>query len=155
MDGSDSITMRRAQEPDIPRIVELIAGANLPPLFVPEYLGGFIVAEQAGLVVACGGLETYGSCGVIRSVVVDERLRGTGVGKQLWQLLESDARAAGATDLYLFTGDAHDFWQRLGFEDKALDDWKPDVRINWQYQFISQNADFFGDDQPFSMWRAA
>lgn len=147
--------MRRAQEEDIPRIVQLIVSANLPPLFVPEYLGGFVVAEQDGDVVACGGLEMYASCGVIRSVVVDERLRGTGVGKRLWQLLEADARNTAATDLYLFTGDAHDFWQRLGFEDKALDDWKPEAQINWQYQFISQNGDLFGDDLPSSMWRAA
>ena len=150
-----SIGMRRAHEDDIPRIVELIASAHLPPLFVPEFLAGFVVAEQDGKVVACGGLEMFGTCGVIRSVVVAEALRGSGLGKRLWQLLEADARNAGATDLYLFTGDAHDFWQRLGFADKTLDEWKPEVRINWQYQFISQNADLFGDDAPFSMWRAA
>ena len=149
------IAMRRAREDDVPRIVELIASAHLPPLFVPEYLSGFVVAEQDGEVVACGGLEMFGACGVIRSVVVDERLRGSGLGKRLWQLLEADARKARATDLYLFTGDAHDFWLRLGFADKALDEWKPEVRINWQYQFVSQNSDLFGDDPPLSMWRAA
>jgi len=148
------VTMRRAAPADIPRMVELIAGANLPPLFISEYLDGFAVGEQGGQVVGCGGIEMYGSSAVIRSIVVGERMRGTGLGRKLSELLMSDAKAAGATDLYLFTADAHDFWQHLGFVDIALGDWKAEARVNWQYQFISQNADLIGGEI-YTMWRKA
>lgn len=151
----DAITLRQAREDDIPRITELIAGAELPPLFIAEYLDGFAVAERADTLVACGGLELFGRCGVIRSVVVDPGLQGSGVGRMLWKRLERNARAAGVTDLYLFTGEARGFWTRLGFVDVTFEDWKMEARMNWQYQFLSQNQDLFTGSQLHTMWRAA
>lgn len=153
--ADDVITLRRARAADVPRMIELIAGAELPPLFVSEYVDSFVVAERANAVLACGAVEVFGQCGVIRSVVVDPSLRGSGVGKRLWQRLEADARAAGVTDLYLFTADAHDFWRRLGFSDIGFEDWRPEPRMNWQYQFLSQNRDLFEGQPLFTMWRAA
>ncbi|MBI5287526.1 MAG: GNAT family N-acetyltransferase [Chloroflexi bacterium] len=148
------VTIRRAAPADIPRMVELIAGANLPPLFIAEYLDGFAVGEQDAQVVGCGGIEMYGSSAVIRSIVVDERMRGTGLGRRLSEQLMADAKAAGATDLYLFTADAHDFWKHLGFVDITFDDWRAEARVNWQYQFVSQNADLLGGEI-YTMWRKA
>ncbi|HLB23129.1 MAG TPA: GNAT family N-acetyltransferase [Dehalococcoidia bacterium] len=150
----DGVSIRRAVPADIPRMAELIAGATLPPLFIAEFLDGFAVGERNGDVVGCGGIEMYGTSAVIRSIVVDERMRGTGLGRRLSELLMADARAAGATDLYLFTADAHDFWQHLGFADITFDDWKPEARVNWQFQFLSQNAELVGGGI-FTMWRAA
>lgn len=151
----EAITLRQARADDIPRIVELITSAELPPLFIAENLDGFVVVERAEGVVACGGLELFGRCGVIRSVVVDPELRGSGVGRTVWERLEQDARGAALTDLYLFTGDAHDFWSRLGFVDVTFDEWKAEARMNWQYQFLSQNQDLFPREQLHIMWRAA
>lgn len=147
------VTFRRARPADVPRFVELIAGASLPPLFVEEYLDGFIAGEADGRVVACGGLEIYGDCGVIRSVVVDESARGAGAGKQIAEMLIEDARRAGARDLYLFTGDAHDFWLRFGFADVTFDDWRAPARMCWQYQFLSRNRDL--GFEVHTMWRRA
>lgn len=148
-----NITFRPARATDVPRMVELIAGAHLPPLFVEEFLDGFIAGERDGEIIACGGVEMYGDCAVIRSVVVDEEGRGLGLGGRLAEMLMAHARDGGATDLYLFTADALPFWQRYGFVEVALEDWRDAPRACWQYQFISQNRNLMPDVH--TMWRKA
>jgi N-acetylglutamate synthase-like GNAT family acetyltransferase len=150
---TSSVTFRPACAADVPRMIELIAGAHLPPAFVEEYLDGFIAAEGDGDVIACGGIEMYGDCAVVRSVVVDEARRGWGLGGKLAEMLMSNAREAGAMDLYLFTADALPFWRHYGFNEAALDDWKDAPRACWQYQFISQNRELMAGVH--AMWRKA
>ena len=135
------VRFRRAHRDDIPRMAQMIAQADLPPLFIDEFLGGFVVADHDGEVVGAGGLEMYDDAGVIRSVVVDPRTRGTGIGRQMSDLMMADARASGATTVYLFTADAHGFWLRLGFEDFALDEWPDAPRQCWQWQFVSRHRE--------------
>jgi N-acetylglutamate synthase-like GNAT family acetyltransferase len=57
---------------------------------------------------------------MIMALVVTDRARGTGVGRQLIDRAESLARSAGASRLMLTThlrrADAHAFYERLGFE---------------------------------------
>ena len=149
----DRCQIRRGEHRDVPRLVQLIAGADLPPLFIEEFLPGFALVEHEGEVVACGGLELYGACGVVRSVVVDERAKGLGLGRRVSELLIEDARVFGATDIYLFTMDAWEFWKHLGFVDVPLDAWDEPPRVSWQYQFMDQHAEFAG--QIHSMWRKA
>lgn len=144
---------RQAQTDDVPRMVELIARAHLPPLFIEEFLDGFIAAEQNGRLIACGGIEMYGDCGVIRSVVVDEAARGLGLGGTMAELLMAKGRAAGAADVYLFTGDALAFWAGYGFLEVTFADWKAAPRVSWQYQFVSQNHELIPDVR--TMWRKA
>jgi N-acetylglutamate synthase-like GNAT family acetyltransferase len=146
-------TYRRGRADDVPALAQLIVAGELPPLFIVEFAEGFVVVEHDGEIVGCGGLEVYEErCGVIRSVVVDERLRGMHVGEKIAQLLTEDARAAGITDLYLFTMHAHPFWQRLGYVDVSLDAWKQAPRVCWQYQFISRYPEAGKD--VFVMWRS-
>lgn len=146
-------TFRRGRLSDIPRFAELLMAANLPPMFIEEFIEGFAVAECEGVIVGIGGLEMYETSGVIRSIVADERARGTGLGRRIADLLAEDAVAAGAEDLYLFTLDAHDFWLHLGYKDVPLSAWKQPPRASWQYRFIERFADAAGN--PFSMWRPA
>ena len=147
------VTFRPACAADVPRMVELIAGANLPPAFVEEYLDGFIAAERDGEIIACGGVEMYEDSAVIRSVVVDEAAQGLGLGRRLAELLMAHARDAGAVDLYLFTADALPFWQQAGFAEVTLEEWREAPRACWQYQFISQNRSIMPDIH--TMWRKA
>ncbi len=153
---SDAAPVLRAARPDeIPAITELVASADLPPLFVEAYIDGFIVAERDGALLACGGVEMYDDCAVLRSIVVAETARGLGLGRRLAEALAERARVAGAAELYLFTEGAHDFWQHLGFVDVPLGDWAQPPRAGWQYQFIAanQNAELFRSVN--SMWKAA
>lgn len=70
-------------------------------------------------VVGAGGLEMLGpdpsAGGLIRSVVVDPALHGRGLGKQIYQRLEQDARDRDVVDLYLLTETAESFFEPLGY----------------------------------------
>jgi amino-acid N-acetyltransferase len=147
------VTFRLARTDDIPRIEGLVSSAELPAAFIAEFLDGFIVAERDGAIIACGGVEMYETCAVIRSVVVEPDARGAGIGIEIATRLIDTARGREATDLYLFTMQAHAFWLRLGFEDVSYDDWKEPARACWQYQFLAQNRDMMPDVRP--MWRRA
>lgn len=149
----EALTYRRGSEDDIAGITALLEIADLPPLFIEEWLGGFVIAEFNGQMAGCGGLEMYGDSGVLRSIVIDERARGLGLGRSMSELLIEDGRRSGATDMYLFTADAHPFWMRLGFADVSLPDWKEPARACWQHQFLSRYGDTF-DQTVYSMWRA-
>jgi N-acetylglutamate synthase-like GNAT family acetyltransferase len=144
---------RRGRAGDEPRFAELIIHGELPPLFITEFVEGFVAAEYDGAVIGCGGLEIYDDCGVIRSVVVDANARNKRIGERMAELLIEDARAAGATDLYLFTMHAAPFWRRLAFEDTPITAWKSAPRVSWQYQFIEQHPEVSRDVIP--MWRKA
>ena len=148
-----NVTFRSAHARDVPRMAELIAAAHLPPLFIEEYLDGFIAAQQGDDLIACGGIEIYDDCGVIRSVVVDESGRGLGLGGRLAELLMEKGRTAGVTDLFLFTADALPFWLHYDFVEVTCDAWKDPARASWQYQFISQNSDLI--PEVHTMWRKA
>ncbi len=142
---------RRGRASDIPEFARLIIAGELPPLFIDDFVEGFVAVEHEGTIVGCGGLEIYETSGVIRSVVVDERARGQKIGERMAELLLAEARSAGLTDAYLFTMHAHNFWLRFGFIDLPLDLWKAPPRACWQYQFASQYPAAMTDVYP--MWR--
>ncbi|MEX2245448.1 MAG: GNAT family N-acetyltransferase [Dehalococcoidia bacterium] len=143
--------VRRGRAADIPRFAELMLRADLPPLFIEEFVEGFAAIEHEGTVIACGGLEIYGDCGVIRSIVVDEAARGTGLGRRIAEVLMEDARLAGASDVYLFTVDAWPFWKHLGFVDLPIAEWREPPRASWQYSVIERYGEVF--EAIHSMWR--
>jgi N-acetylglutamate synthase-like GNAT family acetyltransferase len=144
-------TFRRAHPDDIPRMAAMMIKADLPPLFIDEWLPGFAVVEHNQELIGCGGAEIYGDSCVIRSIVIDDRARTLGLARKMTDLLVADALASGVTDAYLFTVEAHPFWLRLGWADVSLDDWKPQPRQSWQYQFISTHPDAV--EGVHSMWK--
>lgn len=131
----DACLFRRGTAGDIGALQRLIVDGHLPPFYVEPFIEGFLVVECDGEIIGCGGNEHYDEFAVLRSVVVDERVRGTGLGAEIARLLIEDARASGATDLYLLTMEAHHFWLRLGFADVPFDDWPKALHEQWQYAF--------------------
>jgi len=152
----DRLRIRRGRAGDVEALAALIAEANLPPLFIEEYVEGFAVAEQDGRIIAAGGLEVYGKAGAfIRSVAVAPEGRGLGLGREIAELLCEDAHASGVHDIYLFTQDAWFFWQHLGFVDIPMDAWPPATRVCWQYRFLIEHPAFMRSLGVHSMWRRA
>jgi amino-acid N-acetyltransferase len=66
--------------------------------------------------VGVGGIEQYGTVGLLRSVAIEEAARGQGYGTALTDALLDRGRAEGITELFLLTTTAADFFARLGFE---------------------------------------
>jgi amino-acid N-acetyltransferase len=100
--------------PDDQRLVKLLAVAKLS---TGDLLGqrffGFSKDDQ---IVACGGLDIVSSYALLRSVAVDERERGKGLGRMMVLKLISEARRLGAGDVYLLTASAIDYFNRLDFK---------------------------------------
>ena len=88
-----------------------------------------IVAEeghtvQAFLTIYFLELMRFGKRGYIEDMIVDKRLRGSGVGTRLMEYAESLARREGCTHLALDTGfyreQARNFYRKVGFQETAI-----------------------------------
>jgi len=87
------------------------------------------VASRDGAVVGTADLVvvrnlTHGArpWAMVENVVVDEPVRGAGVGRLLMDAVEHAARAAGAYKVQLMSADgraAHAFYEAVGFEPRA------------------------------------
>lgn len=95
----------------------LLSGAELPiDDLGPGLLERFLIAELDDEVVGLVGLEVYDTTGLLRSLVVAEKSRNTGLGEKLVGALEKAAQAAGVRDLWLLTIDAAGFFTRQGYD---------------------------------------
>src|SRR3970040_1934421 len=120
----DRVFIRAAVAPDLPQIVEMLRGAGLIGGGVEEQLGAFLIAADGERVIGSAGLEVYGDVALLRSVAVDEGLRGQGLGRRLVTAAVAHARRLGVREGALLTTSAAPFFRRLGFreaERQALD----------------------------------
>ena len=71
-----------------------------------------------GIIIGGAVARTWGECCELRQVWVDEKHRRHGVGRQLAQRVEAEARVRGCRLIYLetFSFQAPEFYRRLGFE---------------------------------------
>jgi len=100
---------------DAPAIEALLAAAGLPLEGAAEALDLGVVAREGDRVLAAAAVERFGAAGLLRSVVVAEDVRGTGLGRSIVAAAEEAAREAGIRDLYLLTETAPDWFPRLGY----------------------------------------
>jgi N-acetylglutamate synthase-like GNAT family acetyltransferase len=77
----------------------------------------WMLRDSEGAVQGTAGYEASSDVSdvLIRSVAVDPRLRGSGIGSHLAQFTLDEASRRGARRAWLFSGPAGPFWQRLGF----------------------------------------
>ncbi len=123
-----AITIRAATTDDLRAVSALLLASHLAPNALDAQFGPqFAVAVEpvAGDVVGAAGIEVYGDgpsrVGLFRSAVVDERLRGRGLGAALTEDRLAWAERASLAALYLLTETAADYWPRFGFERTARD----------------------------------
>ena len=122
MDGG-SITLRRVRRDDERgdpeggmRYVETLLERNdLPADDVRTGNAEFYLGYDGDERVGVGGIEPYGTVGLLRSVVVERSDRDRGLGTALCDALEAEARADGIATLYLLTTTAADFFADRGY----------------------------------------
>ncbi len=110
------VLIERATTTDLPAVEDLLRRSDLDPDGLGEGLGAVVVARIGGKVVGSAGLEIYDKAALLRSVAVDEPLRGQGLGQRLTEAALDMAREAGVHSVYLLTRTAIDFFPRFGFE---------------------------------------
>jgi amino-acid N-acetyltransferase len=108
--------VERASPSDAPAVEALLETASLPLEGVAEAFVTGVVARDGDAVVGAAAVEPYGRAGLLRSVVVAESRRGSGVGRELVVAAEALARDGGIEELYLLTETAADWFPRLGYE---------------------------------------
>lgn len=127
--------VERARPEDLDAALELLARCELPREGVVESFGHFLVARQALRLVGLVGLEAHGPDVLLRSLAVDDALRGRGLGRLL--VREALALAAGklqARDVYLLTSTARDFFLAAGFADCPRELAPEAVRASWEFE---------------------
>ncbi len=87
--------IERASPSDVPAVQTLLAAAGLPPEGVAEAFETGLLAREGAEIVGVAAVEPYGRAGLLRSVVVTEAWRGTGVGRELVAAAEALARDEG------------------------------------------------------------
>ena len=93
----------------------LLESAGLPTRDLESTRPEFAVIRERGQVVAAGALQRFGSSALLRSVVVAEDHRGSGLGRMIVWRLERLARAARISELVLLTQTAAEFFARQGY----------------------------------------
>ncbi len=111
-----AIMLGRARWDELAAVLNLLQEAALPLADVSEHFEHFLVARDAGRVVGAVGLQITGRDAVLRSLVVDARWRGRGLGRALVDQALLYAGARGVQTAYLLTTTADRFFERLGFE---------------------------------------
>lgn len=133
--------IRPARADELGTIERLLKTVNLPLFGASDFLDTFWIAEADGQPAGCVGLETYADAGLLRSAVVTEKTRGTGLGGRLTRRVIDEARASGIRDLYLFTMDKGPFFEHMGFEKCTMDDFSENGRKSTQWLAVSANPE--------------
>lgn len=127
-------TIRGARQEDRSGIIRLLSDAHLPIDDVEQHLERFFVAEDAAEVVGVGGFEPCaGGALLLRSFAVAPDYRNQGVGTGIFERICEQAEDAGASDLYLLTDTARDYFERLGFVVIAREQAPDGVRQTGQF----------------------
>jgi amino-acid N-acetyltransferase len=111
----DCVELRTARPADLPDVLALLGSAKLPTAGVAEAFSHFVVAESEGRLVGAVGLEIYGASALLRSVVVEDSWRGTGVGRKMIENALDEAKQRGIDDVFLLTTTAEHYFPRFGF----------------------------------------
>lgn len=112
-----TLTLRRADEGALSYVETLLAENDLPSADVRTSPARFYVGYDGDDRVGIGGIERYGTDGLLRSVVIERSARGNGYGTALCDALERRARADGLETLYLLTTTAAGFFAGRGYEE--------------------------------------
>lgn len=119
-----SIVVRPAKTSDVKGIRKLIDTyapqrriLSKETVTLYESVQEFVVAVDGDEVVGCGALHVlWEDVAEVRTVAVNEELRGKGIGHQILELLISRAEAVGVKKLFCLTFET-EFFGRHGFKE--------------------------------------
>jgi amino-acid N-acetyltransferase len=104
------------QTRDLARVREMLTRAGMPTDGIEWPAACYIVAYIGDDGVGVIGVESKIDAGLIRSLFVNESMRGRGIGAALVAAARKAAHTRGARHLYLLSTDAGEYFERLGFE---------------------------------------
>ena len=127
------ISIDRASQADLPEVLDLLQRLSLPPDGLTEHLATTLVARLDGRIVGSAAVEMYPDGGLLRSVAVDDAMRGRGVGRALTERALELARTEGLRSIYLLTTTAEGYFPKLGFERTTREEVPEGVRSSVEF----------------------
>ena len=112
-DLPDTFALTQATPSELSYCRELLDTCGLPTADVTAEM--LYIATVDGARIGVGGIEQYGSVGLLRSITIDPAYQGNGYGGALCSELEQVAMDAGITQLFLLTTTAAPFFQQCGY----------------------------------------
>jgi len=114
---AEATSIRQALAGDWPPIENLLLRAGLPTedLHVNRMCDFLLAENDAAQIVGAIALEQFDSIGLLRSLVVAEAARGSGLGGELLAALENRALRRKLTSVWLLTIDADAWFERHGY----------------------------------------
>ena len=148
--------VRPARTSDV-RSIRLLVDANVASgrlldkatVTLYEDIQEFLVADRVGdeRVAGCGALHVmWEDLAEIRTIAVDERCQGEGVGQQIVAALLARARELGVRRVFVLTF-AVKFFGRLGFEEISGDAAAPEVYAELLRSYDEGVAEFLDLDR--------
>lgn len=128
------VELRTARPADLSEVLVLLGNARLPTAGVAEAFSHFVVAESEGHLVGAAGLEIYGASALLRSVVVEDSWRGSGVGRRLIDNALHEAKQRGIDDVFLLTTTAEHYFPRFGFACVNRESLADEVQASAEFQ---------------------
>lgn len=121
-----TISIRQATRDDLSAAKILLSDAGLPvDDLAATHLAFVGIAEED--VVGVIGFENHGCVGLLRSLVVAEDARASGLGRELVAALEASAREQGIDEIWLLTIDADPFFAQLGYQIRGRSSAPPEI----------------------------
>jgi amino-acid N-acetyltransferase len=124
---------RNAIQADLQSVQKILHDNQLIWEDCEAHLKHFIVMEVEHKVIGLGGIEPYGSNGLLRSIAVTSAYRSRGVGRTIYTLLQAYAHQLGINTLYLLTETAADYFSTLGFKHIARSNVPDSIKETQQF----------------------
>lgn len=101
--------------------------------FSKDLLVGYFEGEA---LVGTGGLEVYGSYGLLRSLSVKFGIRGKSVGTNITEYLIDEAKHKKLRGIYLLTENASGFFQKRGFIPVSREDVPVELKSSSEFTHV-------------------
>jgi amino-acid N-acetyltransferase len=125
---SEQVELRAADQSDEEYIFGLLEENDLPTADLSEKRDCLYVCETESSRVGVAGLEEHDGVGLLRSMAIEESVRGKGYGTIVCEKLLAHAQSEGLSTVYLLTTTAEAFFDRLGFETISREGVPPSIR---------------------------
>jgi len=132
--------IRRADKNDIHFIENLLRENNLPYTDVASKINCFFIGEVEDEVVGICGIEIYGNCALLRSLVIIDSFRDRGYGKTLYKEIIEYAKKESVKEIYLLTTTAKDFFGRIGFEEVNRNIVPSQIQNTTEFKYLCQST---------------
>lgn len=109
------VTISDATAENFSAVSRFLEANKLPDAGLQEHASDVLLARDGSALLATAALEIYDDNALLRSVAVEQGMRGTGLGHSITRAAIDRARQKGVKHLFLLTETAPDFFRRFGF----------------------------------------